>query len=58
MGDVIKKPVGRLNTVEGPLYVTDVDGAVVHGGKAMTAEQYAGVQKIVAAAKRYMERRS
>lgn len=56
MGKVIVKPLARIETAEGPLYATEVDGVVVHGDKPMTAEGKIEAQKIIEAARRHLEK--
>lgn len=54
MGDVIIKPLGKIETPDGPIYVTDVDGVNVHGGKPMTQEGREAISGIIEAATRYL----
>lgn len=54
MSNVIKKPLVRTDTPDGPLYATEVDGVVVHGGKALTMDEHGALRAIVAAAKRHL----
>lgn len=54
MSDVIIKPMAKIETPDGPLYVTDVGGVNVHGGKPMTQEGREAISAIIAAATRYL----
>lgn len=49
---VIVKPEGRIDTAEGPLYTTFVDGAAVHGQRPLTIEERDALVAIIDAAKR------
>jgi len=49
MGDVILKPLTKIETPDGPLYATEIDGTIVHGQKPMTEEGAEAVRALFAA---------
>lgn len=51
---VIVKPMTRIETPDGPLYTTDVDGVIVHGGAPMTPEGKKAISAILAAAYKHL----
>lgn len=56
MRNIIVKPLGRIDTADGPLYATEVDGVMVHGGKPMTPEGRDAIAAVIGAAKRYLSK--
>lgn len=52
MGEVVKKPVAILDTPEGRLFATEVDGAIVHGCKPLSLESEAAMREIIKAVKK------
>ena len=50
MSKVVIKPLARIETPDGPLYATDVDGHRVHGGKPMTPEGREAIRAVIEAA--------
>lgn len=53
---VIVKPQARIETPDGPLYATDVDGVRVHGSKPMTPKGREAIAAIIEAARRHLEK--
>lgn len=52
MGKVLVKPDGKIETADGPRYVTKVDGVELRGDRPMTIEQRDGAQKIIRTVRR------
>ena len=57
MGNIVKKPLARIEAPDGPIYATEVDGVVVHGGKPVTPESEAAIREIIKAARKYIATR-
>lgn len=53
---IIVMPRTRIDTPDGPLYTTDVDGVMVHGGQPLTDEGKTAIRAVIAAAHRHLEK--
>lgn len=55
MSDIIVKPDARIETADGPICVTNVNGVRVHGAKPLTPEMTAALEKVIEAVRHKIE---